>query len=81
MILRKPYAFLIKYFKLIHICLFILFGYLLFKLRDIYIFFKEYVKNDVYTYIENMASEYIGLPLFLIAIFVLISGIAIFYLM
>lgn len=81
MILRKPYAFLIKYFKIIHIGLFLMFGYLLFKLREIYIFFQDYVRNDVYTYMENMASEYITPIMFVIAGLILISGIAIFYLM
>ena len=81
MILRKPYAFLIKYFKLIHIALFIMCGYLLFQLRAIYVFFQEYVRNDVYTYMENIASNYISTPMIIVTILILLSAVAIFYLM
>ena len=35
MILRKPYAFLIKYFKIIHIVMFLVFGYFVFAINDI----------------------------------------------
>ncbi len=43
MVIRKPYAFLIKYFKIIHIAIFITLIFLLFKLRNIYMFFKNYL--------------------------------------
>ena len=43
MVLRRPYAFLIKYFKLIHIILFILFAYITFKANNIVTFFKDYI--------------------------------------
>lgn len=81
MILRKPYAFLIKYFKFIHILLFLMCGFLLFKLRSIYIFFQGYVKTDTYTYISDIASKYIGLPMFIVTILILISALLILFLM
>ena len=81
MILRKPYAFLIKFFKLIHIVLFIISGYMFFRLRENYIFFRDFVKNDVYLYIENIAKYYIPPLLFIAVIITLIMVIAIFYLM
>ena len=81
MILRKPYAFLIKYFKLIHIVLFLLSGYMFFRLRDMYVFFKDFVKNDVYLYVENIASHYISTMMFVAVIVTLIMVIAIFHLM
>ena len=48
MVIRKPYAFLIKYFKIIHIVIFITLIFLLFKLRAIYIFFKNKYINFLY---------------------------------
>lgn len=81
MILRRPYAFLIKYFKIIHIILFIMFGYLLFSLRKIYLFLVDYVKKGTFNYIENMVGEYIPIILIVILIFSIISGIFIYLLM
>ncbi len=73
MIVRKPYAFLIKYFKLIHIILFGLLGFSLFKFRSIYLFFKNYLATGTYIYTTNMASTYVGI--FLIIINILLIGI------
>ena len=43
MILRKPYAFLMKNFKLIHALLTALLGFVMYQTNDIYTFFKEYL--------------------------------------
>ena len=81
MIIRKPYAFLIKYFKIIHIAIFILLSILLFKLRAIYMFFKNYLLTGTYIYVSNMASKYIGFPLILISIILIGAFLLIFLLM
>jgi hypothetical protein len=81
MILRKPYALLIKYFKTIHIVMFVLFTYLVFSLRKIYVFFAEYIKNSNFTYVEGMASKYVPWILFLIVIVLLALAIGILLLM
>ncbi len=47
MIIRKPYALLIKNFKLIHGILFILMGYLLYSLFQINAFFSEYFEDTL----------------------------------
>lgn len=57
MILRKPYAFLIKHFKLIHLFISILLVYLLNSTNDILTFFKRYSSNSL---IEVDASSYIN---------------------
>ena len=80
MILRKPYAFLIKYFGIIHIIMFIMFGYLVFKIRAIYMFFKDYISNN-YMYFENIATRYVPLSLILIIILLLALAISILFLM
>lgn len=46
MILRKPYAFLIKYFKLIHVLLVLPMCYLLYRTNVIFNFFQEYIGTE-----------------------------------
>jgi len=46
MILRKPYAFLIKYFKLIHVFLVVPLCYLLYRTNVILNFFREYINSE-----------------------------------
>ena len=81
MIIRKPYAFLIKYFKIIHIFLFLFISYLAFKTKDIYIFFKDFLKNGTYTYEEYMASQYINPLMIILTIFLIGILLAIYFLM
>ena len=81
MVIRKPYAFLIKYFKIIHIVIFITLIFLLFKLRAIYIFFKNYLLNGTYLYVNNMAGKYIGIPLILTIVVLIGIFLLIFLLM
>lgn len=74
MVFKKPYAFLIKYFKIVHLVLTILSIYVLKSTYNIYIFLNDYVKNkytiNSYT---GFSSEYVPLVLFLAVI--LIVGI------
>ena len=81
MVIRKPYAFLIKYFKIIHIVIFITLIFLLFKLRAIYIFFKNYLLNGTYLYVNNMAGKYVGIPLILTIVVLIGIFLLIFLLM
>lgn len=80
MILRRPYAFLIKYFRLIHFVMFILFTYLVFALRPIYLFFSDYLTNNN-MYFENMANKYIPFILYIVIVIILTLSISIFSLM
>ena len=81
MIIRKPYAFLIKYFKVIHIIIFLFILYLVFSTRNIYMFFKNYLLTGTYTYIENMAGNYINFIMFLGSIILIASFLLIYLLM
>lgn len=47
MILRKPYAFIIKHFKLLHLILLALFGISIYRLSAIGAFLKQYLENPV----------------------------------
>lgn len=81
MIIRKPYAFLIKYFKIIHIILFVLMTYLLFSVRYIYMFFVNYVKTGTYSYVIDMVSKYVSLPMIITTIILISFLLLIFFLM
>ena len=79
MILRKPYAFLIKYFRIIHIILTFLCIYILNQTGDIYNFFDTYIENG-YTAIitDNFSNSFISINLYIaiiisIAIMIFIS--------
>lgn len=81
MILRKPYAFLIKHFKLIHLILTIILAYILYKTNRLLSFFNQYLSSGRYEVIDNLTNIYIG-PYFYLAIFlVIIISIVIFLLM
>lgn len=79
MILRRPYAFLIKNFRLIHILLFILFGYITYKANSVLSFFKDYIKNNGNIVID--VNEYYSFFIFVAVIGIIILSVIIFLLM
>lgn len=78
MIIKKPYAFLIKNFRLIHGLLFVLLGFILLKSMDISSFFSDYVANQSFSRVENLTAIYVDYSTFLAiiasAILVLVIG-------
>ena len=80
MILKKPYAFLIKRFRLIHLILTAMIGFLLFKTYNIYTFFNRYV-NNIYSALDTLPSEYISIFMFLIAAIVVSFSLLMYLLM
>lgn len=80
MIIKKPYAFFIKHFKIIHLLLMIPILYLAFKIGDISSFFKSYVYANYQTSEVDFVGNYITLLIYL-AIFVLIIINVIIYLL
>lgn len=81
MIIRKPYAFLIKHFRLIHGILFVMLLYLAIKSLKIYSFFNDYATNHFYTPSANLTSSHISVLMFLACILVILISIAIGYLL
>ncbi|MEG1558642.1 MAG: hypothetical protein RR375_00945 [Bacilli bacterium] len=71
MIVRRPYAFLIRYFKVIHIILSVFMGYMIYKSTNILMFFNSYAKNGYFTFYDNLKSHFLG-TLFIISIIVTI---------
>lgn len=72
MILRKPYALLIKFFRPIHFILAILVGYLSYRFYDVYLFLKGYIANGYYNYVDSLVDQFINFPIYVALILVLI---------
>lgn len=81
MILRKPYAFLIKKFKLIHMLLSVLMAFLLYKSYSVYSFFNNYLKEAKFNVIDNISSKYITPTMYIVTIFIIAITITIIVLM
>ena len=82
MILRKPYAFLIKHFRLIHLILALPLIYIVWKTHLVVNFFNVYVSNG-YTYQtgSDVSGIYINWLLFLSIFLIIISILSIYYLL
>ena len=78
MILRKPYAFLIKYFMLIHIVLTALMVYVCINFRSVASFIADYINN---TAALSSATSYFTLISFLAILLVIGISLTIFFLM
>ena len=82
MILKKPYAFLIKYFRAIHFLLLFLLVFYSFKSNGVFQFFDNYVRNNYQTSITtNLHSIYAPISLIIIVIFILVASILFLVLM
>ncbi len=81
MILRKPYAFLIKHFKLIHLLLCIPLIYLVIRTGGIYSFLSDYVRANYYTNVTNIPGTYINYFMYLAIILVILLVLAVYFLM
>ena len=68
MILRKPYAFLIKNFKLIHLVISLLIVFLINKTNLILNFLGDYIRNDVF---EFNASNYVNILVYLVLLLII----------
>ena len=80
MILRKPYAFLIKYFRFIHTVLLVLMIYLLYRTNVILNFFQEYISSDKIITGKDFTGELFNqwmfiLPFIIIVALVILLGV------
>ena len=72
MVFKKPYAFLIKYFKLINFVLSMLLIYLGYKLNVIHTIIKDIYNGKVTNY-TNFNKIYIGFKIYLVIFIILIT--------
>ena len=77
MIIKKPYAFILKHFRLIHLLLLIPMFFLVTQTREIITFFREYAAND-YTLgastemLSSLASNYINIFMYIAVIIIMV---------
>ncbi len=72
MILRKPYAFLIKNFKLFHVLLVILMSYLLYKTNIVLKFFNEYLASSQLMQGQDFSSTTFNIWMFIVPFLIII---------
>ncbi|MCI9110569.1 MAG: hypothetical protein HFH47_02005 [Bacilli bacterium] len=77
MILRKPYAFFIKYFRLFNLIMAILMGILIYRTGIIARFFSDYINDYVTASNGFMVGSYINLYSFLLALLIIILTIVV----
>ena len=80
MVFKKPYAFFIKYFRLINLILVVLFSYLIYKLNLIRQVINGIYKGNVTNY-SALSSEFIGFKLYLLLFLIGIIVVAILLLL
>ncbi len=75
MILKKPYAFIIKHFRIIHLILLIPMIYLLTQTREIMVFFRDYVSNGYMVSsaipLANLANNYVNIFMYISVVLIL----------
>ena len=81
MIIRKPYAFLIKHFRMIHLFMFACVLFVSYKSIALLNFFNSYVKNGYYSYVDNLAGSFINFYVFFATILIVLLGITIYILL
>lgn len=77
MILRKPYAFLIKHFKLIHIVLAVLSCYSIYRTKILLDFFNDYAANMVNVIGQDLSTNLVPMFYTLVPILIIIVTIII----
>jgi hypothetical protein len=80
MILKKPYAFLIKNFKIIHLILFVIISFVTIRFGKLVSFFSDYL-NDNIKVTEHMAPEYISTSYIIGILLIIFFAVAMFLLM
>lgn len=81
MILRKPYAILIKYFKLIHVILTICMAFLIYRSYMIYSFFTAYMKTNMMPLGFGATNDLVNTMLFLVPMIIIVSSVIMLFTM
>ena len=72
MLFRRPFAFLIKYFKIIHLILGIMIAYILLKTNEIFRFVEEYLNATPFTIGNNVVPTLFNPIMWILIITILI---------
>lgn len=79
MILRKPYAFLIKHFRLIHLILAVLVCYSIYRTKILLDFFNEYAMDMINVVGQDLQSSLIPTLYLIVPVFVIIFALIILF--
>ena len=77
MILRKPYAFLVKHFKLIHILLTLVIAFLVYRTNIILNFLNEYIASNQTSPIDNLTNTMFNIWMFIFPFIVIVLSLVI----
>lgn len=80
MIIRKPFKFLIRYFKIINLVILIFLSFITYKCGLLSVFFKNYISSGYLTNETSLASKYIGIFLPITILIVILLSLSIYIL-
>ena len=81
MLIRKPYAFLIKNFRLIHGVLLALALYLGKESLDIYDFYSSYVSQHSYVPTGTLSAQYVNIWMYIVCVLSFLVCLIIYYIL
>lgn len=81
MILRKPFAFLIKHFRLIHLIMLIFMAYVMYSCNAILSFFGEYLNSTMVLIDHEVVLTLYPITLFVAIAFILLINVIVLFLM
>lgn len=81
MILRKPYAFFIKFFKFFHLIIFALAAVLLYRTSLIYNFMKEFCASNPNVIGKDLVSPFFAYWLYILIIIILVVNILLIFIL
>ncbi|HHW69283.1 MAG TPA: hypothetical protein GX747_03000, partial [Tenericutes bacterium] len=81
MILRKPYAFLIKKFRLLHLIVSGLLVYLIYRLNMLLQIVNEYMKDITVVNNKDLINEYFNIYMFIIPFAIIIFSTILYSIM
>ncbi len=81
MVIKQPYGFLIRHFRIIHLLLALLLIYVTYRSSAVYTFFNNYVREGHYTFYANLSSKFINYYMFLVTALIILVGIILYFLL
>lgn len=81
MILRKPYAFLVKHFKLIHVLLTLVIAFLVYRTNTLLNFLNQYISSNQTSVIDNLTNTLFNIWMFVFPFVIIVLSLIIISLM
>ncbi len=81
MILRKPYAFFIKYFRIIHLIMAIFMCLLVFQTNSFLQFFNQYINSEIITIGQDLVSQLFSKLTYFYIVLILIMDVIVWILL